>query len=90
MLPLKYEDVSPLEFYTYLEDIKNRLKKDAPEWHLTSKTMGDPLQTMYFLERWDFTKGKDQKWPIKIASNIFAYIADEKYYLLNKHPITEK
>jgi len=86
--PIKYDTVTELEFCTYLDDIKARLKKDAPEWHINKHII--PPLTMYHLSRWDFSKGKDQTWPINMEGFIFAYEETDKYYLLNKYPITEK
>lgn len=99
---LKYEDVDALSFYTYLEDIKTRLGKEAPEWELQYHEMPNvddsscASRGYYNLGRWDFSKGKDQKWPINILSHIFCYMdLDEKrhpikYFLLNHHPLQAK
>lgn len=86
----KYEEVSELEFATYLHDIKQRLQKDAPEWHVNKHVVGHPPRTMYHLCRWDFSKGKHQIWPIHMGQHIFAYEEGDKYYLFNQHPIVEK
>lgn len=87
---IKFDEVSALEFYTYLEDIKNRLVKDAPEWRLEQKTTSNPPKTLYHLGQWDFTKGRQKTWPVELSQFIFAYVQDDKHYLLNHHPIQNK
>lgn len=98
---LKYENVDDLNFYTYLEDIKNQLLKHAPEWEVQYHEMPNTddndsaFKGYYNLGRWDFSKGKDQTWPIKMLQHIFAYTElDENrkplnHYLLNSHPIQQ-
>lgn len=95
----EYQEVSALELHTYLDDIRQRLLKDAPEWHIVFDTRSDPNpRTFYHLARFDFTKGKDQTWPIPLHEFIFAYevlaadLAPGKsiFFILNQHPLGDK
>jgi hypothetical protein len=91
--PYKFEPVTQLEFYTYVEDIRKRLKKEMPEWHVNQINLGSSPgvapTTYYHCCRWDFTKSRDRVWPLTVDQHIFAYIRDEEYFLLNKHPINQ-
>lgn len=90
----RYDQVTEYEFSTYIEDIKRQLKKDAPEWHIISHKVDNPPRVLYHITQWDYTKGKDQQWPIVIQEFNFAYEEKEekekKFYLLNIPPITKK
>lgn len=92
----RFEEVSELELVTYIEDIKNKLQKIAPEWMVNrmSSPHEDRAMLNYHLCRWDFTKGKDQKWPVDFFEGVFAYEEgignDRKFYILNYNPIQER
>lgn len=86
----EFQEVSEMEFLTYIEDIKQRLLKDAPEWHVNVQaTSSAPPKLFYHLARFDFTKGKDQTWPITLKEFIFAYeVGGERaFFILNQHPL---
>lgn len=91
----KYEEVSELKLATYLEDIKRELAEKAPEWmvNMMSSPSDDKAVLNYHLCRWDFTKGKDQKWPVNFFQGVFAYEEgigkERKFYILNYYPLTE-
>lgn len=93
-----FDEVSEVEFLTYLEDIRLRLMKEAPEWHVNVQTVSVPSpRFFYHLARFDFSKGKDQTWPVELRENIFAYevLADElpgdsTFFILNQHPMSKK
>ena len=88
--PYKFEPVTPLEFYTYLEDIKQQLKKKMPEWHVNQINLNCYPATIYYhCCQWDFTKGKSKRKPLTVAEHIFAYVREEEHFLFNKHPISQ-
>jgi len=82
----KFEEVSALEFYTYLEDIKNKLANEVPQWKVEIKVAGQPPQTFYHLGQWDFTNGKVEK---PFFQGIFAYHLEDRHYILNHHPLNQ-
>ncbi len=91
----EFKEVTLEEFNAYIDDIKERLKKDAPEWSVVNQSSGAKWPLLYYhLARIDFSKGKDHTWPITLNSWIFAYEEKRgddyplKYYLLNLHPIS--
>jgi len=99
---LNFDETDAVSFYKYLEDIRNTLLAKAPEWHLEyrpMKSVDDPecaYNGYYSMSRWDWTRGKEQKWPIHIGTYIFAYDKSDdlqvpfKYFILNQHPIKLK
>ncbi len=97
MIPqFKYDDVSEVEFLTYIENIKRQLQKEAPEWEVHVQHTPDNI-ILHHLARWDFTKGKDQTWAVHLYPWVFAYeqilykeTVEKKFFLLNKHPIEKK
>ncbi len=85
----KFDETSELNFLTYIEDIKNKLKKEAPQWEVKKQRSPTNSRLFYHLSRFDFTI-KDQAWPFTLHEFVFAYEEDGKYYLFNQHPIVKK
>lgn len=98
-MKLAFHEVSELEFLTYLEDIKNKLLKIAPYWHMTREIVPDnPLTAIHFLRQWDFisTHGRKQpegytlhQWPFAYDEKQEADTKVSKYFLLNQNPVVK-
>ncbi len=96
MMNVDYQIVSTEHFDSYIEDINARLKKDAPEWHITMQaapTKAGANHTVYYhLARKDFSKGLDATWEIPLNEWIFGYQEQTSdgtivSHLLTLHPL---
>jgi len=91
-MELQFNQKTQEEFEAYVDDIKQRLKKDAPEWHVHLQSVSYPEPCLYYhLARFDFSGGKDMTWSIPINTWVFGYEKKEgddlKHFLLNIHPL---
>jgi hypothetical protein len=93
---LEFSPISKEELDAYMDDIKGRLVKDAPEWHITSQQTSTPTECLWHhLARFDFSKGKDLTWDIPISTWVFAYEEHKgngvyQCFKLNLHPLEHK
>lgn len=89
----EFKEVPPYEFFTYIEEIKGKLRPWAPEWQINqlSSEINNLPTTIYHLQRVDFTKGKDQTWDVRLYEWPFALeqgVGDQKKYsLYSQYPI---
>jgi hypothetical protein len=88
--------VSKEDYEAYIEEIKARLLKDAPEWQVVMQQTSSPNEALwYHIARIDFSGGQNMTWNIPINTWVFAYQKHEgngeyTYYKLNLHPLEHK
>lgn len=88
MEKLKYNEVTYAEFDDYKSALHMKIDSVMPDFDIETQSMGK--QTFHYIKRWDFSGGKDKKYPYNVFGGIFAYSSfngQYKYFILNKEPL---